>query len=295
MRIRYKQTKKVKVILHIKVMQKGEIKMQVGWVLQEADKQLPEWLTDNLKAVCDCGGKMENFYNKRGEITARRCSNPKCPYMMARKIVGLCDILGVKGIGEATALKLIHTNNLNSHFEAIPFIFTDKKPQMSLYTFLRICFIHGIDTSWKLIIGENETLTQLYKNYNGQYRSLLEANKELILKGAEYVEFMQVTKPTLDAVVTGTVMISGNIKGFDNRNNFVYLINILSKGLIRLSISEHKRKTGIMALIQESDTPNKGKAECALSSGIPIMTPEEFKAFIYQELKKGLDKKGEKR
>ena len=49
-----------------------------------------------------------------------------------------------------------------------------------------------------------------------------------------------------------------------------------------------KRKTNIMCLIQEKDEPNRGKAECALEYGIPIMTPEEFKNYIIKELKKRL-------
>lgn len=262
--------------------------MQTGWIKQEDDTFLPEWLVSNLPGVCSCGSPMENFYNQQGRITGRRCSDEKCPFKVARKIVGMCDILKVKGIGEAKALSLVKSYKLTSQFEALPKILPDSKPKVSLYNFLRMCFIKGMDTTWGQVVGENETIEELYNNYKGEYRVLLDKYKSDILYNANFVEFERQWKPTRDALITGTVMISGNIKGYANRNNFIAALNVASQGLIRISVAENKRKTGILALIQEADTPNRGKAECAMQNHIPILTPEEFKLWCTAELKERL-------
>lgn len=261
------------------------------WILQEDDKSLPEWLTNNLRSVCECGSQMENFYNKKGEITARRCSNTKCPYMMAEKVVMMCDILKVKGIGSSTALKIIRGNHLSSHFGEIPYIL-EEKPSVSLYDFMRMTFIRGIDTGWSAIAREYENLDDLLKMYNGKFAPELKACEDEIRNGASFFKIKGKVKTELAPIVTGTVMISGNIKGYSSRNDFIYTMNSISRGAIRIAVSESKRKTGVMALIQESDTPNRGKAECALSNGIPIMTPEQFTNHVQELVMKELKRRG---
>jgi len=246
------------------------------WVIQNEDINLPKWLTDELSGYCDCGSPIENEYNHRNEITSSRCTNKQCPYVMAQKIKSMCkDILGMKGIGATTALNLVKEKSLSCHFDAIP-ILCKEKPRVSLYNLLRMCFIEGIDTGWKNVVEDNETVDELFSKYQGKYRRVLLYNEELIRKGEKVFSLIQRNKFELDAVVTGTVMISGNIRGFNERNDFIRSINYASRGSIRIAVSESKRKTGIMALIQEKDTPNRGKAQTALACGIPIMSPSEF-------------------
>lgn len=251
----------------------------MSWVKQVDDKSLPVWLTSNLKSKCECGWDMENFYNPQGSITARKCSNPKCPYMMAEKVVGVAELLGIKGIGSKTAFNIVSSNGLQSHFEAIPFI-TREKPVVTLYTFLRMAFIKGVDTGWNAIAGDYSNIDELLEKYHGEYEYLLNKHKAELLIGKQFVTFKTVEGYEFEPVVTGTVMISGNIRGLSNRNDFIWGLNQASKGLIRIGVSESKRKTGVMALIQEADTPNRGKAECAIENHIPIMTPKEFVAYV---------------
>lgn len=251
----------------------------MGWVKQIEDGNLPKWLTDNLKHQCDCGSEILNFYNPRGDITARKCSNPNCPYMLAERIVGMCELLGIKGIGSKTAYNLIKSHDLTSQFQALPYVLSSK-PSVSLYTYMRMCFIEGIDTAWENVTKGYTEVHELFTKYNGQYKNILEDNKDIILSGVDYVTFSQGWRPEYKAKFTATVMISGNIRGFDKRNDFISAINVTSKGIVRLSVAEHKRATGIYALIQEADTPNRGKAECAIENGIPIVTPEEFQKDI---------------
>lgn len=257
--------------------------MSYGWVLQSQDQQLPTWLTDNLPGVCECGYEFENYYNDKGAITKRRCSNPTCFHKLALKIVGMCDILQVKGVGEATAEKIVINNGLTYHLEALPHVIREKL-NVSLYTYLRIQFIEGVDTSWSEVTDSYETLDDIFEKYQGRYRAQLDANKDTLYRGLEYIDVRVPEKQQFKTLMTGTVMLSGNIRGFTNRNDFIAAINYKLGGLVDLRISEHKRKTGIMALIQEKDTPNRGKAECALENHIPIMTPTEFQRWLGEKL-----------
>lgn len=257
------------------------------WVLQSEDKRLPKWLTDNLRSRCMCGAEMENFYNDADEITARRCSKPDCPYRMAQRVVGMCEILEIKGIGEKTALKIVKDRGLKSHLEALPYIYHEKLT-VDLYTYLRILFVKGISTGWGTVTGSYKTLKDVLYKYKGKFAPELRERQDEILHGAELINIEEEEPQKFEPVITGTVMISGNIKGLSNRNSFIAALNKYSNGLISIGVSESKRKTGIMALIQEADTPNRGKAECAIENGIPIMTPDEFKVMIFSRLREKL-------
>ena len=260
------------------------------WVIQNQDKNLPKWLTDNLSDKCECGSDIENFYNSHGKITSTRCSSPECPYVVAKKVKAMChDFLKTDGIGDATALKIVKENKLKSHLDAVPIIYKTK-PRVSFYNVMRMCFIEGIDTGWAHVVGNCESLDDLLKVYRGDYRNLILYHEELIRKAESVFDVAKSeTKEKYNPVLIGTVMLSGNIKGFKERNHFIYALNQYWKGLVRISIAEHKRKTGIMALIQEADSPNRGKAACALESGIPIMTPNEFSVYVVKEIQRKLD------
>ena len=260
----------------------------VGWVKQADDLYLPAWLKDNLKDTCTCGSPMENYYNDKGCITKRRCANPYCYHKLALKIVGMCDILQVKGIAEATAEKIVKSRGLTNHYAALPEILQEK-PRISLYTFLRLSFIEGVDTSWGEVTDTYKTLDDIFASYKGKYRTLLDNNKELLYEGLKYVDVKMPKIQKYKCVLSCTVMLSGAIRGYDNRNVFIGCINEVMDGLVDIRIAEHKRATGVAALIQEKDTPNRGKAEVALSHGIPIMSPDEFKAWVVSEVKKKLD------
>lgn len=257
----------------------------MGWILQKEDTNLPSWLKDNLSSKCDCGAEVENFYNDAGRITKSRCSDPCCKYMVAQRVVGMCKLLNVKGIGPETALSIVNSHSIRNHYLALPYIFTKGKPEVDLYTFLRMSFTPGMDESWASVSGKYTNLDELYSKYNGKYKDVLLENEQKLREGVKYVQLKEPIKMKYEPLIRGTVMISGTLKNFpDNRNKFIAALNYASQGLIELGVSEHKKKNGIMALIQEADTPRRGKAECAIDAGIPIMTPDEFQAMIMQRL-----------
>lgn len=257
------------------------------WVLQKDDEMLPSWLRDNLRSTCKCGGDMENYYNDAEQITNRRCSNKHCPYMLAQRIVTACDIFKVDGIGPERAFDLVRTHNLRSVYEALPHIIP-REIEVPLALYLRLAFIPGFATKWGLVTESCSTLDDCYTQYNGPLRDVLDEYKEELYAGLEFVKIKPKEQKEFKCIYRCTVMLSGTVRGYHDRNQFIAALNLASKGLVEISVSESKRKTGITALIQEADSPNRGKAECALENGIPIMTPQEFREFIAKKIQDGL-------
>lgn len=260
----------------------------MGWIKHSEDTNMPKWLKDNLPAKCKCGTEKENFYNVDGKCTARRCPNKECPWTLAQRIAAMCDILNVQGIGDGKGLQLVQDYKLKSHFEAIPYIFKEK-PTIQLYQLLRISFIEGVDTRWEQACSKFSSVDEFYTNYRGPLKDILHDNLELVKYGETFFNIQKYEAQQFKALIRGTVMLSGHFRGFQDRDNFIRGINYASQGLIELGISQNKRKTGIMCLIQEKDEPMRGKAECALEAGIPIMSPDEFKAYIMDLLRKKLE------
>lgn len=256
------------------------------WIRQSEDNKIPAWLKENLKLYCECGTEKENYYNERGECTGRRCPNKQCPYTLAQKIADMCNILKVNGIKEGRGMQMINDYKLKSHFEAIPIIFKER-PTISLYQLLRISFIRGVDTQWDNICDCSSSIDELLKSYNGKYKYLLTENYDELKYGETFFHILKPERKTCNTLIRGNVMISGNIRGFENRDDFIDAINYVSKGLVDIRV-KGKRKTEVMCLIQEKDEPNRGKAQCALENGIPIMTPDEFKDYITCMLKQKL-------
>lgn len=254
----------------------------MGWVLQTKDTNIPDWLMSSLDPYCSCGAEKENFYNNAGECTSRRCSNKKCPETMASKIADMCTLMGIQGVKDGKGLRLVREHKLGSHFEALPLLLSEK-PTMYLSDYMRICFIPGVDTAWHSLCGNASTIEDLMQKVPEKYKLLIEQSIDEIKAGLNYVVIKGREQQNNKPLLTGNVMISGNIRGFNVREDFIKGVHAFTKGLAQFNVVG-KRKTNVLCLIQEADEPRRGKAACALENGIPIMTPAEFMEFTVKKL-----------
>lgn len=260
----------------------------MGWVKQAEDFNMPDWLKQYLNEKCEmCGADKENFYNEKGECTNRRCSNNKCPGTLAHRIADMCEFLKIGGIKEGKGLQMVKEHSMSSHYEAIPYIFS-KKPEISLSEFMRISFIPGIDSQWETICGDSTSIDELINRCDSKYKYLIQLHRKELDYGIQFVEIKKIKKPKYRTLIFGNVMISGNIRGYTVREDFIRDLNCAAQGLLNLRVVG-KRKTDVMCLIQEADEPYRGKAECALENNIPILTPEEFKEKIRKDLNNKLE------
>lgn len=257
------------------------------WKLHSEDNYMESWLKDSLPSVCSyCGEEMENFYNDDGRCTFRRCSNKDCFGMKGHRGDFMFKLLGYKGIGPATCISLAEGLKGISH---VAMLKTYEKPTMSLGTYLRIHCFEGVDSAWDSICARNSyyTLDELFNEYSGKYRSILEENKELLYSNLQYVtlkerEHLTAEKPTL----CYNIMITGTPNGFSSKQDFIDKLNAAMLGKVIITHQVTKRQSDVDFLIREPGSTTKGKVEAAIKGGIPIVTSSQFINILIEDVKR---------
>ncbi len=250
-----------------------------SWVIQSEDTIMPGWLNDSLRKTCPyCGSPMMNYYNDSMRCTNRKCSNDACSGFVAARADFVRKLLKMEGLGFKSCLRDIQISKAKTPFELLGF--WQYKPTVSLGMFLRMHCFEGIDNEWEDIAVSTGayTLDELYNNYNGKWKQLLEDNKELIYNNLQYVTLKG--RP-VDMVKSGprmvlNIMITGTPIGFQSKEHFISTLNALCRGIIVIKHQVTKRQSGVDCLIREPGSTTRGKVEAAQKGGIPILTSEQF-------------------
>lgn len=232
---------------------------------QEAN--IPDWAFKEMMLRCKhCSAYIAQNEN----LTARWCPNRRCPGHMAYKLEDLAKYFGVKGMGPATALSIIKERNLQSHFDAIPLWFKDKKPMIRLGD---IAALAGIDGYGKVQAERDfasyRSFTQFFSE-SPNIHPLLYTNKDMLISAEKY---FTVLPPLASSYIN--VMGTGHFHGYNSRDDYFQMVNMLFGEYLHI-IQCGKRKTNVAFLLQEHDAPDKSKAELAAQCGIPVVTPLEF-------------------
>lgn len=236
---------------------------------------LPQWVKDNILQKCTYCDFPILDNSDTGVMTARKCSNPKCPGHMSFKADYLAKFFHIKGFGDKTALNVIKVKKFESHFDFIPYWFEDKKPWVSLAEMADLACIEG----YGLTQAQNELNS--YRSFTDYFNTctmqnpLLAANREMLLRAEKYFDFKP---PMSDNKLY--VMATGSFHGFENRGDFFNRLNLLYGSAINI-IQTGKRKTGVAYLIKEVDAVDHSKSQIAKECGIPIVTPNEFCAILH--------------
>lgn len=231
--------------------------------------ELPSWVWDNILKICPHCGCMivENDL-----MTARWCSNPKCPEHMAYKIVEVCTFFGVKGMGPATAKEWIIEKKLQSQFEIIPLLF-DIKPKASLADIATLACIEGYgSTQAEKELPHMRSFEEYFSMSNPN--PLLVPYKDILCDAQKYFD---IKKPV--SVRKLYVMATGSFHGFNNRDSFFTFVNEHFGSYVHV-IQTGKRKTGVTFLIKEEDAIDHSKSQTARENNIPIVTPVQFIAIL---------------
>lgn len=265
------------------------------WVVHSKDDVLPSWIKDNLPATCKyCGWEMENWYNDSIRCTNRRCTNPSCYGMMAAKGDFMMKVIGVKGIGFAKCLDALRGGKMTHHVQLLKIL--SEKPEISVQDFLRIHCFDGIDSEWEKICVKLNcyTVDDILKYNLGRWTDTLKENKELLDENLQYVTLKK--RPVLRVKEAPskylTIMITGTPIGYASKEHFIDKLNAIMCGRIVLIHQKTKRKTGVDYLIREPGSATRGKVECALSGGIPIVTSAEFVHILLEMMNRINSEKG---
>ena len=255
------------------------------WILQDEDTNMPSWLSSNISPKCKyCGSDMMNYYNPDKRCTNRRCSNHVCPAMIAARADFMRNLLNIKGVGFAGCLEKVKARNITNPVELLGA--WNLKPKVSLGTFLRIHCFEGVDSEWEKITQTLNvfTLEDLYAKYDGKWKPLLEANKELLFNDLKYVELEQPKNDFKGESIIITIMITGTPNGFSSKESFIQQCNDLLGGKIIIIHQKTKRQSGVDYLIREPGSTTRGKVEAAKKGGIPIVTSEQFFSILAKKL-----------
>ena len=254
-----------------------------GWIEQEQDTFMPTWLKAGLSAKCGyCGSPMLNYYNEDSRCTNRKCSNPNCYGFTAARMDFVRKLVGIEGAGFATCLKDAQSFKVTSPFELLHAWHV--KPAVTLDKFLRMHCFEGIDSEWeKIVKGMNlYTLDDLYQNYDGKWKGLLDEHKSEIYNNLQYVNLIVPNIQHRDKSEVYTIMITGTPNGFNSKEHFIDALNEACNGYITILHQKTKRQSGVDFLIREPGSTTRGKVEAAQKGGIPIVTSEQFTQFLIE-------------
>lgn len=253
------------------------------WVKYSDDVSTPKQILVHLSKNCMfCNSEMEHYFNDDFRCTNRRCSNPNCKSYVAAKMDVMLKILGIKGIGFKTAIKIIDENGYTRHWQLLQYL--DLMPEIELFTFMRIVNIDGIDSGWEkeLVTNHIFTLEDLATKYTGKYKEIVDAHKDDILDAAKYflIKTPEFVDKTSDKTVYLNIMITGVPNGFQSKEAFIDYCNKACGGYIVITHQKTKRQSGVHYLIREPGSTTRGKVEAAEKGGIPIVTSKQFFASL---------------
>lgn len=250
------------------------------FVKQEEDKRLPEWLGKHLSPTCPyCGKAMLNYYNDEdNRCTSRRCEDFYCPGMIAARADNMRQLLGVKGLGFAACLKDVREYKVKHPIQLLKH--WGIKPKVTIGLYLRLQCWEGVDSGLETDMLRNNitSLRELFERYDGKYKTIINRHKEELYEFANLVELPDDVqrKPPKK---TYTIMITGAVKGFNSKEQFIAAINEACCGKVITIHQATKRQSGVDFLINDSGNTT-GKVNTALKAGIPVITSAEYMAYL---------------
>lgn len=252
------------------------------WLIHSEDDIIPEWLKTNLPSNCPyCKSPMINYYNDDYRCTNRKCSNEHCISFAGYKGNFMFKLLDYKGIGPETCIG--YARELGSNHVAMLGL-VRYTPTLKLGTYLRIHCFEGVDSEWDKVCEMNDwyTLDDLFENYDGKFRYIIDVNRELLYDNLQYVNLVERPIRIEEVKEVLTIMITGTPIGFDSKDDFIDQCNEACCGLIKILHQKTKRQSDVDFLIREPGSTTRGKVEAAKRGGIPIVTSQQFLMYLYQ-------------
>lgn len=195
-----------------------------------------------------------------------RCANIACFGHIRMRAVRMFSKLGVKNLGMATCGDMLQRYGCTYHFELIPVVFDDP-PLLHLWEVADIADIPGYSDKLQDILAGYSSFEEFFAD---NPKSSLVIYKDYLIDCAKQFK----VRPAL-AKKYITVMITGNIPGYSNRESFIKQCNDILGEFIRVKLA----RSAILSadyLITVNPHSSSVKADKARASGTPIVTPGMF-------------------
>ena len=243
---------------------------------------LPMDIAEKVLIKCpECG---YNIWRNR-ELTKALCSNPTCPGHGAHKADAMIKYFtNLKGYGPKTALSWLQQNKSSTYLDYFGFITQNLKPRAYLWEVVKFCYIPGISNSAEEMCAGYKDIDDYLNNcYNVSY--LIKDYAYLIRYAQRFFELrIPLSRNKL------SVMITGSIKGFSNRETFVGFLNGIVGEQVRIVACGPKQSADYLITEEAQfirDNPGSvtnRKIDNARRGGVPIVTPSEFVAVLNKYL-----------
>lgn len=245
-------------------------------VVSQFRTDLPQWAKDNMQTICPYCGAFIIDNSDTGATTARMCARKTCPGHMQHKMDFVANFFHVKNFGPKSALNYIKAHGCTNHLEILKDWYKDEKPLVSLADVAVLACIDGYgDTQANKELSSFPSFAAYFADLP-RANPLLRENMELLFECETYFNI----KPPL-ASKQMLVMGTGSFHNYSSREEFFQEINDAFGQYIHV-IQTGKRKTGVSYLIKETDAVDHSKSQIAHECGIPIVTPAEFLAIMFQ-------------
>lgn len=247
-------------------------------------QDMPAWAFLNIRKDCSyCGAPIL----RNEELTARKCSNPKCPGHLQHKIDELAKFFNIQGFGAASGLKYLQEHEYQSHLDILRLWFPNSKPTVSLAQAVVLAQIDGIGetVAIKLLSGY-KSLTEYFTTAPNQDATLREHMFELLDAETRFNIAPPLAKNKM------YVMGTGAFHNYSSREEYFDMINKAFGSVVHV-IQTGARKTGVSYLLKEHDAVDHRKSAIAAECGIPVVTPGEFVAILIKNYTNIITEKGD--
>ncbi len=281
--------------------------------VEEYSHTLDERLVNLLlkRQTCECGHEL--LIND--EKTAILCSNPACPYKVAKRLQQMCKDLQIMGIGETLAFKIVEHLGLSSPIQLLAYEpnedgvlaenismersieiyeqITSKEYQ--LWEYLRSANIPAIRDNAVKVMKGIDSFTELYEqlDFGGigfiEDQLGLSRKEENSIMATQIYEGLMDEKPYLlhvesflnvpDKSEELTVVISKGINNYPSKEAFINMINTEYSGTVYVNYIK-SMSSNVDVLIWEGVGEYTSKVQKAEKLGVPVMTSREFLDYL---------------
>lgn len=249
---------------------------------------IPQWLKDSMETRCpSCGSEYEIGLSPNGQrVTKHYCPNMKCPLTLGARAAYMWDLLKVPGIKEAKSIRIVRDNNIQSHLELIPYVVDQASIPIRITAgdYMRIMCVPGIDSACDNYMMRFDNIESAIRATETEFGY----DREMVEDAIRCLKYFNVVMPTRKQgyLKTYHIMITGDVNGFTNRDEFPGAVEYYFKGVFNIVYYRSKRKTGVDFLIKEPGSATTGKVQVANAVGIPILSSAEFIIMLRDEYEK---------
>lgn len=220
-----------------------------------------------IKETCPVCGKPRIANDNLTEV---KCVDYYCIKYVKERAKFMFDYLNISGIGPETSELYLKKFQVKSHMDLLPKVL-NQKPSLYLWEIAKIACIPGLSDKMKDIFQGYNRFEDYFAEESNIPPKLLAFKSKLI----KYQDYFKI-KACLNKNAI-TIMITGPVSGYRNKNAYIDGLNSLFGSIIR---TDMKKTVKAKFVVTEYPNSNTEKLKMARRSKIPVITPDEYRIYL---------------